>query len=133
MGVSQRGSLAVSQRGSFMNSDYNVSERGSIKNSMMGSVYVGSELIDENGTSGTRATRKDNITMSSIEDDTTLRSLAEAALTLPFNLLNLEPLQKIKIVTMVYPFVIGKTTLSKKDTGLSDKSDTLTDLNSQRN
>jgi hypothetical protein len=33
---------------------------------------------------------------------------------------------------MVYPFVLGKTMLSKKETGLSDRTETTTDLNSQR-
>lgn len=68
---------------------------------------------------------------SSVEDDTILKSLIESALKLPFNLLNLEPLQKIKIVTMNYPFV-----LMRRETGTAEKAEkleTMTDLNSQRN
>jgi len=40
---------------------------------------------------------------SSISDDNT-EVLIAASLKLPFNLLNLEPLQKIRISTMIYPF-----------------------------
>jgi hypothetical protein len=39
-----------------------------------------------------------------------------AALKLPFNLLDLEPLQKIRVTSLVYPFSVGKNTaFSKKD------------------
>ncbi len=40
-----------------------------------------------------------------------------AALQLPFNLLDLEPLQKIRVATLVYPFNVGKNTaFGKKET-----------------
>ena len=52
----------------------------------------------------------------------------EWALRLPFNLLNLEALQKIKIVTMNYPFV-----LMRREAGTTERSETMTVVNSQRN
>lgn len=39
------------------------------------------------------------------------------ALKLPFNLLDLEPLHKIRVATLVYPFNVGKNTaFAKKET-----------------
>lgn len=62
--------------------------------------------------------------------------LMQASLRLPFNLLNLEPLQKIKISSIPYPFNLYKApTMSKKDTLNSNSStDILTvgDSSSQR-
>jgi hypothetical protein len=55
----------------------------------------------------------------------------ESALKLPFNLLNLEPLQKIKIVTMNYPFVLMRR--EPGTTEKAEKTENMTDLNSQRN
>lgn len=60
--------------------------------------------------------------------------LMQASLKLPFNLLNLEPLQKIKISSLPYPFNLYKAnTLTKKDT-MNSNTDLLTvgDTSSQR-
>ena len=59
----------------------------------------------------------------------------QASLKLPFNLLNLEALQKIKISSLPYPFNLYKaTTMSRKETMNSNSSDLLTvgDSSSQR-
>ena len=58
-----------------------------------------------------------------------------ASLKLPFNLLNLESLQKIKISSIPYPFNLYKApTMSKKETMNSNNSDLLSagDTSSQR-
>lgn len=60
--------------------------------------------------------------------------LMQASLKLPFNLLNLEPLQKIKISSIPYPFNLYKaTTMTKKET-MNSNNDLLTvgDTSSQR-
>ena len=92
------------------------SERGSIK----GSVYANSEIMDDEDISNlTITTSKQNkekvVYNSAISDDNT-ELLSSVSLRLPFNLLKLEPLQKIKISTMVFPFPSkGGASLAKKE------------------
>lgn len=49
-----------------------------------------------------------NVRVSSIEDHTTAQALRIVAMSLPFNLLNMEPLQFIKVAAIPYPFVFNR-------------------------
>jgi hypothetical protein len=80
------------------------------------------------------------IAVSSIEDDSIVATLMAVSLSLPFNLLNLEPLQRIKISSIPYPFNLAKSNaFSKKESAsetnlltpadnVSQKSESIYDL-----
>ena len=129
--TSGKSTYGVSERGSLQRSEYGVSERGSIRQSIAGSVYASSEIMDdeEYGSSTVvKSKQKENVISSSISGDDSIEGLAGASLKLPFNLLNLEPLQKIRISNMVYPFPNkGSGNMAKKESSGSSGPNVDTD------
>ena len=103
------------------------SERGSVKYSLAGSVYASSEIMEDDDISTTIMSRskqpRENVVATSSISEDNMENLSSVSLKLPFNLLKLEPLQKIKISTMVYPFPgKGNNMMTKKESSNSNHS-----------
>lgn len=100
-------------------SELAVSERGSTKDSLAGSVYASSEIMDDEDISNLTITNskqsKEKMVYSSAISDDNTELFSSVSLRLPFNLLKLEPLQKIKISTMVFPFPSKSSGMVKKE------------------